>query len=153
MPACLVLALAIQVADAQQLPPVELRAEWAELGEVKFESWEIRSFTGWDEFGDGGSRGFNFESTTAGPFIVLAANPAYWSEEDRKEKRQVFFLIRKDRFHLITPGSAEEKKIISMLEKAAATLAGEGRTDPKLMKTLAERLHDRKYVVGIGKGF
>lgn len=74
----------------------------------------------------------------------MAANPAYWTDADKKATRQVFYVIRKRRFHRLDPGSTQEKALIRMLEKARPRLEGGGRTDPKLLDSLLTRLRDRK---------
>lgn len=74
----------------------------------------------------------------------MVANPGYWTAEDKKERRKVFIVIYKNRFYSIKPGSEEEKNMIEKLAEAAKRLQGEGKTDPGLLRSLAERLESRE---------
>jgi hypothetical protein len=74
----------------------------------------------------------------------LVANPRYWTAQDKKEHRQVFIVIHKNRFYRIEPKSDEEKNMIEKLTEAARKLAGEGKKDPRLLTSLAERLESRE---------
>jgi len=131
-------------ADDNLLPPKELRAEWKELQEQKFSDWSIKSFLGWDVPSDGGSKVFFLESDGGERFDLVVANPAYWTAQDKKERRQVFFVIHKNRFYRIDPKSDEEKDMIKKLSQAGERLTGEGKKDPKLLTSLAERLESRE---------
>ena len=126
------------------LPPKDLRAEWKELQELKFSDWGIKNFLGWDVPFDGGSKVFFFESDGGERFDLVVANPAYWTAQDKKERRQVFLVIHKNRFYRIKPKSDEEKDMIEKLTVAAGQLSGEGKKDPKLLTSLAERLESRE---------
>jgi hypothetical protein len=137
------LMLTIAYAEDGMLPPKELRAEWGELQNLKFEEWSIKEFRGWDVPFDGGSKVFFFESDGGERFDLMVANPGYWTDEDKKELRQVFIVIHKNRFYRIEPKSDEEKNMIEKLTEAAKRLRGERKTDPKLLTSLAERLESR----------
>jgi uncharacterized coiled-coil protein SlyX len=126
------------------LPPKDSRADWRELQEQKFSDWTITSFLGWDIAGDGGSKGYFFESDGGERFDLVVANLAYWTEEDKQKRRQVFFVIHKNRFYRIEARSAEEKNIIEKLTNAAARLTGEGKRAPELLTSLAKRLESRE---------
>jgi len=126
------------------LPPKDLRADWKELQRQKFSDWTIKSFLGWDVAGDGGSKGYFFESDGGERFDLVVANLAYWTEEDKQKRRQVFFVIHKNRFYRIEARSAEEKNIIEKLTNAAARLTGEGKKAPELLTSLAKRLESRE---------
>ncbi|HEX7262335.1 MAG TPA: hypothetical protein VF258_11015, partial [Luteolibacter sp.] len=132
-----------QAAD-KIMPGKDLLAEWKEIQELKFSDWTIKKFLGWDIAGDGGSKGYFFESDGGERFDVIVANPAYWTEEDKQERRQVFFVIHKSRFYRIEPKSVEERNIIEKLTKAAELLTGDGKKDPKLLTSLAQRLESRE---------
>lgn len=136
--------LTMVYADDGMLPPKDLRAEWTELEELKFSEWGIKSFLGWDVPFDGGSKVFFFESDGGERFDLVVANPGYWTVQDKKERRQVFLVIHKNRFYRIEPKSDEEKNMIGKLTEAAGKLAGEGKKDPKLLTSLAERLESRE---------
>lgn len=136
--------LALAQADEKMLPPENLRAEWTELEELKFSNWAIKGFLGWDITFDGGSKVFFFESDGGERFELMVANPAYWTEQDKKERRQVFIVIHKNRFYRVEPKSDVEKNMIEKLTKAAGKLTGEGKQDPKLLTSLAERLESRE---------
>lgn len=146
----ILLSLAISIittlvqADDGLLPPKDLRAEWPELHEQKFSDWTIKTFHGWGNVADGGSNVFSFESHSGEKFDLVIANPAYWNAEDKKEGRQVYFVIHKNRFYRIEPKSEEEKNIIEKLANAAERLSGEGTKDPKLLSSLAKRLESRE---------
>lgn len=132
------------VGDAPALPPPELRSEWKELEGKKFSDWTIKSFLGWASPADGGSKVFAFETGSGERFSIMAANRGYWTAEERKEARQVFFLLHENRFFRIEPGSKEEESVIGKLAAAADTLQGEGRRSPELLKDLAARLKSRE---------
>ena len=138
------LMLTIAQAEDGRLPPEALRAEWEELQKLKFQEWTIKEFLGWDVPFDGGSKVFFFESNGGDRFGLMVATPAYWTAEDKKERRQVFIVIHKNRFYRIAPKSEEEKNLLEKLTDAAARLRGEGKTDPKLLTGLAERLKSRE---------
>lgn len=138
------LMLTIAHAEDGMLPPKELRAEWGELQKLKFEEWSIKEFHGWDVPFDGGSKVFFFESDGGERFDLMVANPGYWTDQDKKVRRQVFIVIHKNRFYHIEPKSDEEKNMISKLTDAAKRLRGEGKTDPELLTSLAERLESRE---------
>jgi uncharacterized coiled-coil protein SlyX len=144
----LLLAITISIASVlvagELLPPKDLRADWKELQEQKFSDWTIKSFLGWDIAGDGGSKGYFFESDGGERFDLVVANLAYWTEEDKQKRRQVFFVIHKNRFYRIEARSAEEKNIIEKLTNAAARLTGEGKKAPELLTSLAKRLESRE---------
>lgn len=138
------LVLTIAHAEDRMLPPEPLRATWGELHKLKFQEWSIKEFRGWDVPFDGGSKVFFFESDGGVQFDLMVANPAYWTAEDKKKSRQVFIVIHKNRFYRIDPKSDEEKNILEKLTEAAARLRGEGKTDPRLLKGLAEHLKSRE---------
>jgi len=141
----LVMAQALSIwADDGILPPKDLGAEWAELAEQKFSTWSIKSFLGWDMPFDGGSKVFFFESDRGERFDVMIANPSCWTELDRKNRRQVFLVVHNNRFYRIETKSEQEKNMIEKLRNAMAALSGEGKRDPKLLKSLAKRLESRE---------
>lgn len=131
-------------AEDKMLPPKDLRAKWTELEELKFSGWTIKDFIGWGEPFDGGSKVFFFESDGGVRFDLMVANPGYWTAQDKREHRQVFVVIHKNRFYRIEPKSNEEKNMIAKLTEAAGKLSGEGKKDPKLLASLAERLESRE---------
>lgn len=131
-------------AEEEMLPPKDLRAEWTELEELKFSDWSIKNYLGWDVPFDGGSKVFFFESDHGNKFDLMVANLDYWTEQDKKEQRQVFIVIHKNRFYRIAPGSDEEKNMIAKLTEAACKLKGEGKKDPKLLASLAKLLESRE---------
>jgi hypothetical protein len=137
-------ALTLVHAEDANLPSKGLRAEWSELQELKFSDWSIKNFLGWDVPFDGGSKVFFFEADGGERFDLMVANPAYWTAQDKKERRQVFIVIHKNRFYRVEPKSDEEKNMIGKLTKAAGQLSGEGKKDPKLLTSLAERLESRE---------
>jgi hypothetical protein len=130
--------------EGEMLPPKDLRADWTELQELKFSDWSINNFLGWDVPFDGGSKVFFFESDGGERFDLMVANPSYWTAQDKRERRQVFIVIHKNRFYRIEPKSDEEKNMIEKLTEAAGKLLGEGKKDPKLLTSLAERLKSRE---------
>lgn len=141
----ILIALTTLHAEGEEiLPPEDRRAEWPELRELGFPDWGINKFNGWGVPFDGGSKVFFFESDGGERFDLMVANRGYWSAEDRKERRQVFIIIHKNRFYRVEPGSDEEQNIIEKLTDAAKRLRGEGKTDPTLLTSLAELLETRK---------
>lgn len=141
------------------LPPKDQRAEWTELQVQKFSEWSIKIFLGWDVPFDGGSKVFFFESDGGESFDLVVAHPNYWTAQDKKQHRQVFLIRHKNRFYRIEPKSTEEKNMIEKLSKAAGQLSGEGKKNPKLLTSLAERLESREsifktngeHVVGVNR--
>jgi hypothetical protein len=131
-------------AEDGTLPPMKLRAEWSELHELKFPDWSIKDFLGWDTAADGGSKAFFFKSDGGERFDLVVANRGYWSAQDKKEARQVFIIVHKNRFYRIEAGSDDEKNMIGKLTDAARRLSGKDQTDPKLLTSLAERLKSRE---------
>ena len=132
------------VVSEETLPPKSVRAEWSELDALKFSEWRITEFNGWAIPFDGGSKVFFFKSHTGKIFDVVAANPAYWTKEDKKARRQIFYVIHNKKFYRLEEGSAAEKSLISMLQAALPQLAGTGKKDPKLIDQLLERIKNRK---------
>lgn len=123
------------------LPPEKSRAPWSEL--KNFAKWQIKEFKGWAVPFDGGSKVFFFQTTSGDHFDVMAANPAYWTAEDKKNRKQVFFVIRKDQFYRLESGSDQETALIKMIEEARPGLSGKERTDPKILDSLVERIRSR----------
>ena len=138
------MSLVMVYANDKMLPPEDLRADWEELEKINFADWSIKVFHGWDVPFDGGSKVFFFESDAGERFDLMVANPAYWTEEDKRLRRQVFIVIHKNRFYRVEPASEQEKNLIEKLTKAEGQITGEAKRDPKLLKTLAERLTSRK---------
>ena len=130
--------------EGEILPPQRLRGEWEELRQLDFQAWRIDDFLGWDVPFDGGSKVFFLVSDQGSRFDLVMANPAYWTEQDKKKRQQVFLIRHKNRFYRIDPESDEEKNLIEMLNKGAAAIQGEGKRDPKLLTKLAERLRTRE---------
>ena len=133
-------------AEDVMLPPKELRAEWTELQALRFSDWRIENFHGWDVPFDGGSKVFVFESEGGKRFSIMGANPAYWTDLDKRERRQVFLVIHKNRFFRIDPKSAEEKNLIEKLTEAAILFASEGRKDANLLTRFARQLESRESI-------
>lgn len=131
-------------ADDKTLPPVQLRAQWSELEALGYSRWQIKEFNGWAVPFDGGSKVFFFVTTSGEPFDLMAANPAYWTADDKRNRRQVFYLVHKNRFYRINPNSKEQAKLIAMIEAIRPKLAGTGKKDPKLLDAMVTRLKDRK---------
>ncbi len=134
-------AASLQADDT--LPPASVRGDWKELAESDFDQWTISKFTGWDTPFDGGSKVFFFETDSNGRFDIMAANPAYWTADDKKQGIQVFYLIHKGQFFRLEPKSEQEKSLIRMLREAQPRLVGKDRTDPGLLLKLVETLEKR----------
>ncbi|ADE53318.1 hypothetical protein [Coraliomargarita akajimensis] len=144
----LLLPLAFAFAD-DRLPPEKLRAEWSELKEIQLSELEITGFHGWDMPFDGGSKVFFLEANSD-RFEIVVANPNYWTEEDKAENRQVFYLrAGKNRFYLIEPKSAEESIICDALLQASKILKGKERKNPTLLVKLSELLKSREPIFTI----
>jgi hypothetical protein len=125
-------------------------ADWHELKSINLSELEITGFSGWDSPFDGGSRFFFLESKKD-PFCIVVANPNYWTEEDKREKRQVFYFTENGRFYRIEPKSKEEKMIRDALIRASKMLKGKGRNNPQLLMRLSELLENRKPIFAIEK--
>jgi hypothetical protein len=138
----MVLSLCPLLLRAGPLPPTEVRGNWSEFAD--FATWRIREFRGWDVPFDGGSKVFFFGTAAGERFEVMAANPAYWTEQEKKAGKQVFFVLRDKKFYRLEPGSEPETGLIRMIGEARPRLTGRERTDPKLLDELVVRLRDRK---------
>jgi len=125
-------------------PPIKLRGEWNELVKLSFKNWEIKSYNGVGGVFDGGSQVFGFNSTDGVKFSVMAANPLYWTSEDKKSKRQVFYLLHDNRFYLIVSGGSHEKLLLEKLTKAREQFTEPDWDDPSDLDKLIERLESRK---------
>ncbi len=145
-PLSVIVALLISSAwvFAEALPPENARAEWKELEKLRFHDWGIKAFKGWDVPFDGGSKVFFFESSGGKRFDVMAANPAYWTDEDMRNRKQVFFVIHDKKFYRLEAGSDQEAKLIAMIEMARPKITGKGNNDPKLLDSLVKRIRSRK---------
>jgi len=141
--AVFIATLQIVVGD-ELLPPNDLRAPWSELKALSFAEWKIIAFNGWAIPFDGGSKVFFFDSDKGGRFGVMAANPAYWNEKEKKNRKQVFYVIRKNRFYRLEAESDEEKKLAFMVENARPQFTGTGRENSKLLDRLVEHIRNRK---------
>ncbi|MEM7014121.1 MAG: hypothetical protein AAF585_21890, partial [Verrucomicrobiota bacterium] len=64
--------------------------------------------------------------------------------EDKKARKQVFYLVRKNRFYKLIAASDEEAELIKMIEETRPSLTGEGKTDPRLLDNLVERIRSRQ---------
>ena len=129
--------------SASELPPEKLRGEWSEAEVADFATWEVAKFHGWATPFDGGSKVFFFETADGRGFNVMLANPAYWTEADRKARRQVYFVIVKNRFYRLESGGEPEQELLAMLATAARNLKGVGDEDPRLIEKLRERIQSR----------
>jgi hypothetical protein len=125
-------------------PPADARGHWKDLHAKELLSWEIKKFVGWEVLLDGGSKHFALKSDGDKRFGIIAANPQYWTAEDRKARRQAYFIHHKGKFYRIHPGSNEEKKLVETLKTAAKRLQGRGNRHPKLLEGLAKNLQSRK---------
>ncbi len=130
--------------DDRLLPPKKLRGTWLELEALDFKDWKIKSFQGWGEPFDGGSKVFFFETETGTTFEVMAANPAYWTLRDRQIGKQVFLVLFKKRYYRIEPESIGEEALLSMLKVVQPSLTGKDSKDPKLVESLIASIRSRK---------
>lgn len=139
------LAIPLRAAeDAAALPGDAKLAEWSELEGKKFDSWSIKEYLGCAEPFDGGSKIFGFSSEPGKSFEVILANPAYWTPEEKKAGRQVFFVIHDRLFYRVVPESGGEEILIEKITQAAAKLAGEDDKNSKVLEKLAARLKSRE---------
>ena len=127
-----------------RLPPESVLGDWSELEKLNFSDWKIEKFNGWAIAFDGGSKGFFFTSQAGQVFNVVAANPGYWSMQDKKGGRQVFYITYNNKLYKLKEKSDEELNLISMLEEIRPELKGAGRKDPKLIDQLIKRIKSRK---------
>ena len=140
-----VLAVSVLAKDPNLPPPeMKLKEEWATLEKKNFDDWKIDQFVGWGKAADGGSTGFEFLTDKGIDFDVLVANREYWTDADKKAKRQVIYLIESGRFYLLDPASKQEKHLLQILTDAANTQKGKGRVDPKYIRALIDKIKDRK---------
>jgi hypothetical protein len=133
-------------ADEPNLPPpdMKLKEPWATIEKKGFNDWKIKQFVGWSGVADGGSMAFEFLTDRGVEFDVLVANPNYWTDADKKAKRQVIYLIESGRFYLLAPASEQEKHLLRILTDAVSTLTGKDRVDPNYVKALIDQIKDRK---------
>lgn len=134
------------LADKPNLPPpnMKLKEPWATIEKKGFNDWKIRQFVNWSGVADGGSIAFEFMTNQGVEFDVLVANPAYWTDAEKKAKHQVIYLIESGRFYLLVPDSEQEKRLLRILKEAATSLKGEDRVSPKYINALIEQIKDRK---------
>ena len=125
-------------------PEMNLKEEWATLGKKGFNDWRIDQFVGWGGVADGGSMAFQFLTGQGVEFDVLVASTQYWTDADKKAKRQVIYLIESGPFYLLVPASEQERNLLRVLTEAATAQKGKGRVSPKYIKALIEKIKDRK---------
>jgi len=106
--------------DKPTHPPEEHIGKWSELRKLDFKNWRIKSYDGSTGVFDGGSWVCSFTRIDETGFSVMIANPSYWTAEDKRLKRQVFYLLHEERFFLISSGSTEEKILLQKLSEASA---------------------------------
>lgn len=92
----------------------------AVLGASDIQTWKIAAYEGWQRTFDGGNPGigsmvFSFSTSSGIKFSIMAANTTYWTADDRRLKRQVYYLLRGDEKFLIKPKSEEETKLLDIL--------------------------------------
>lgn len=121
------------------LPPESVKSPWAEIEKLGFKEWRIKKLTYLGEAADGGSKGFWCIIDDTRNFQIIATNPAYWTAEDKKLNRQVYYIVYKSRFYRLDPQTEEESNLISILEKSE--LAEQER---KLANNLILRIKSRK---------
>lgn len=129
--------------EDRTLPPQSVRASWDELDKVNFASWVIKSISYGGKCGDGGSKVFSLNTTSGKTFDLLATNPAYWSEEDIKLRRQVFYLIYDKKFYRVGIKTKGESDLLAMLEAARKKLADKPTAELTLYRGLIARIRNR----------
>ena len=134
----------ISQSDIATHPPAKLRGDWCGLVKQGYNSWSIESYGGTSGLFDGGSKTYLFSTTAGVKFSIMAANPAYWTVEDKKRKRQVFYVLHKKLFYLLGQGSSHEEELLSKLEKAKKKLIDPDWHDPGDLDYLMQRIRSRK---------
>ena len=131
------------IAEAEEksppLPPESLKAPWLDLQKLNFKDWRIKSLGYIGKAGDGGSIGFSCVIKDDESFMIIATNPAYWTSEDKKLKRQVYYVVYKNLHYRVDPKSKDETNLIAILEKSKLN-----EQDRKLTNNLIERIKSRK---------
>jgi hypothetical protein len=118
-------------AGEPNLPPTETKEEWTTLEKKGFNDWNIAKFDVWSGAADGGSIVFRFQTDRGIGFSVVVADTHYWTAADKKAKRQVIYVVESGRYYLLVPDSMQEKQLVRILTKAAATQKGKVSGQPR----------------------
>ncbi len=129
--------------DEPLAPPKRLRGEWSDLSKAKFNTWIIKSVSYDGKVADGGSEVYSLTTATHKRFDLVVANRAYWSQEDIKLNRQVFYLIYDKRFYRVDINSKGESDLLAMLEVARKKLTDKSADELTLYSGLIARIRNR----------
>lgn len=114
------------------------------------------TFLGYGAVADGGSFGAEFRKQAGHKLTLLFANRLYWSDKARKQNVQPVLLLTaatrpgESRLYEVVPRSAQEKRLLALLQKAQV---GKGASHCDSLKPkqrlqfLEARLRDRQTVV------
>lgn len=112
------------------------------------QTWKIAAYKGWQRIFDGGDPGigsmvFSFSTSSGINFSIMAANTTYWTADDRRLKRQVYYLLRGDEKFLIKPKSEEETKLSDILSEWTNGAANKGKESTKQVQKLIDSMKSR----------
>lgn len=122
------------------MPAPNYVGDWGQLDD-RFQKWDIARFQFKGDCADGGSEDFEFEASDGTAFDIIIANPAWWTIEDQKRRRQPAFLWFDGKVYRIEEGSEVEAKLREKLSRAAETLEGDGSRHPKYLRRLIDMIN------------
>ena len=126
------------------LPPVRLRAQWPELKTKGFEDWVFEKFEARGAAADGGSLGYTIHTAKGEKLDVIAANPFnYWTEEEIKNRVQVFWVSHKSRFYRVEKNSDLQTALLKKLRSLQPKLRAQDDVVRRDLAKLIEGLETR----------
>jgi hypothetical protein len=134
----------IELALDPPMPPQDLKEEWTTLEKKGFKDWKDLKFLDVGTVADGASVCYTFRIQDDSEFDVLIANPGYWTEVDKVNKRQVIYLIVDNRFYLLKPESEQEKQLLKMIKAAEVDKKNEAKNAKELLKKLCNTIETRE---------
>jgi hypothetical protein len=141
--------VALSATSVESKPTAENIGKWPELESLEFKKWKISVYNGNNYPFEEGSKIWSFQTSSGISFQIVAAHPDYWTLEDRNAKRQAFYVVHKDRYYLIEPGSDHEEQLMSKLLDAQARLSRTKKGDPRDLGGVAYFLQNRKPIFNL----
>lgn len=143
--------VALSITFAESEPTAENLADWSELDVPEFKAWKISKYDGYNYPFNGGSKILFFQTSTGLSFQIMAAHPDHWTPEDRIAKRQVFYIVHKDRYYFIEPASDQEEQLRGKLLDAQTRLKRTKKGDPRDLGAIAHFVKTRKQMFPLGE--
>ena len=138
--------LLIYVTDtlAQALPPEHVKDKWDNLERKGFSDWVIKGYEWKGAAGDGGSIGYTFTLSQGLEFDIIAASSAYWSEIEKRDRVQVFYVVHDGKFYKVVKEGKHEEKLLQMLKAALASVKDVSEESSIHLKKLISHIQSRK---------